>query len=446
MSRGGITRRAVLRGAAGATLAVPLLQLPPRRAGAAERFPKRLLVFYTPNGTRKELWSPPAEEGETGFSLPPLLQPLARHRDKLIILDGLNLEAGLRGPGGPHQRAMASLLTGAVITEGDFVGGDGRRAGWGGGISVDQYAAQALRPPTRLATLELGVLVKENVPRGRMVYRGPRQPVPPENDPVAAWRRVFAGMEMAPDEHRRQLARRRSVLDAVWQDFHALERRLAAPDRAKLQQHAESLRDLERRLGVLVEAPSSCERLEPPAALPHMDEGFFDRVGRLQMDLLVMALACDITRIATLQWSTAVNHVRFTFLGLHDHQGHSLSHAGDSNADMQAQWVRMLTWYAEQFAYLLDRLDAVPEGDGTLLDNTLVLWCNELSRGNSHDLRDIPFLIAGRAGGALRTGRHLIYDHRPHNDLLLSILHVLGVEAATFGEPDLCTGPLPGLV
>jgi hypothetical protein len=350
------------------------------------------------------------------------------------------------GPGGPHQRGCGSLFTGDILTEGEFMDGDGRRAGWASSISVDQFAARQLRPNTRFQTLELGVHVKENEPRSRYVYRGREQPVTPEGDPVASYRRAFAGMDMTQDELQKQLRRRQSVLDQVWADFGALERKVAAPDRHKLQQHAGSLRDLELRLEQLVAMPATCAPLPTPSVMEHMDEETFERVGRLQMDLLVMALACDLTRIASLQWSSAVNAVRFTFLGIRDHDGHGLSHGGDSNEAMQDSWVRMLDFYSRQFAYLLERLASIEEGDGTLLDNTLVVWGNELSRGNSHALTDIPWLLAGGAGGALRGGRHLTYQGAPHNDLLVSVLNAMDVEATTFGNREVCRGPLPGLL
>lgn len=438
-----ISRRAFLRRAGGAALALPLLQIP-GRARAAESFPRRLLLFYTPNGTKKELWSPKhfGQPSETQFTLGPLLKPLERFQDRLMVFDGVDSKVAQEGPGGPHQRGMASLLTGHVIREGDFVGGDGRRAGWGGGMSVDQLAADKLEPPTSLSTVELGVRVLENVPRGRIIYRGPDQPVPPENDPVAAFGRMFGDMEADPEQLQRQLVRRRSVLDAVFADFRRLEGRLAAVDRVKLQQHADALRELERRLGRMVERPTACEPTAPGPVADPMSEEYFRSVTRAQMDLLAMALSCDVTRIGSLQCSTAVNAMRFSFMEL-SHEGHSLSHAGDSSDAMQAQWEAMLVWYAEQVAYLLDLLDAVPEGDGTLLDNTMVLWVNELSRGNNHSLDDLPFVLAG-GSNFLRTGRYLQYDGVSHNDLLLEILRALGVEADTFGDPRFSTGQLAG--
>jgi hypothetical protein len=435
-----------LRGA-GASLALPLLQLPGRaRAQEGSDFPTRLIVVYQPNGTKKELWSPAEGATETVFEMGPLLAPLARHQANMVYIDGVDMTAAGEGPGGPHQRGMATVLSGAVISHGDFVGGDGRRAGWGGGISVDQYLAQRLQPGTALSSLELGVRVKEAIPRGRIVYRGSDQPVPPENDPVAAYGRLFGttGVLGGPNEMERRLVRRRSILDAVKGDFAALSQVVASIDRLKLEQHADALRDLERRLGVIADRPDHCMPAAP-ASMEVMGEAEYRDLLRAQIDVMVNAMACDLTRIGSIQCSTSVNALRFTFMDLADHEGHSLSHSGDGNENLQDQWERMLVWYSEQQAYLLDQLASVPEGEGTLLDNTVVLFVNEISRGNTHSHVDMPFMLAGKASGALRTGRYLKYNGAHHNDLLTSVVHLFGLEDPTFGDRRFCNGPLPGL-
>jgi hypothetical protein len=443
-----ISRRTFLRGLGGVGLAMPLLQvLPGRSARAAEAFPRRLIVFFNPNGTLKERWSPSGTE--TDFALPEILGPLERHKRRLVITDGIDMPVSEEGPGGPHNRGMASLLTGEIIREGPFPDGDGRLAGWAGGISIDQFVARELGAQTRFTTLELGVRALDNEPRARISYLGPDQPVPPENDPHNVWQRLFAPMDADPEVMRKLLVQRRSVLDVVRGDFERLNRKLAPEDRHKLGQHFEAVRDLERRLGLSVPGGAGgssggvCQRPEIPPQMEVGAESEFERVASLQMDLAVMSLACDLTRVVSIAFSTALNALRFTFMGMHDQDGHSLSHAGDASLELQDQWARMLTWYTDQFASLLDRLEAIPEGEGTLLDNCLVLWCNELSRGNTHSHDDMPFILAGGAGGALRTGRHLVYDREPHNNLLLAVAQLMGVEADTFGHPEFCTRPLP---
>lgn len=441
-----IDRRTFLRRAGAAALAMPLLQLPRGARADTGGHPKRLVVFYQPNGTKKELWSPQGGT-ETDWTPGPLLRPLTPFRDRLVLLDGVDLTVAGEGPGGPHQRGMASLLTGEIITEGDFVGGDGRRAGWAGGPSLDQVLARTLQPGTTFDTLELGVRCTEAVPRGRMIYRDREQPVPPIDDPRVAYERLFAGHMGGgdPDATARMLRKRRSVLDTVSGDFDALFRRVTPEDRQKLEQHAESLRNLEQRLQAIASIPE-CQPDAPAAIEDVAAEEHYAMVLRAQIDLMVSALACDLTRYGSLQCSTSVNALRFTFLDLDRHQGHSLSHAGNTNALMQAPWEMHLLWYSEQLAYLIARLASVPEGDGTLLDNTIVLAVNELSRGNNHSHEDMPFVLAGGGNLGLVGGRHLTYDAAPHNDLLVSVMNLLGLETSTFGHPEFCRGPLPGLV
>ena len=449
------TRRRFLSalGAGGALAGLPLplfSGLPHALAQSGEASeatpPKRLILFYTPNGTKKELWRPDHEPGALS-ALGPLLRPLTPHMRHLNLFDGVDLKAALEGPGGPHQRGMASLFTGAVINEGDFVGGDGRKAGWGGGISLDQLIAQHIGSQTPFRSLELGVRVIENMPRGRISYAGSDQPLPPESDPTRVYQRLFAGVDEPEVSVARRLRRRRSALDSVLGDFRALEAKLDARDRAKLQQHAESLRELERRLAITSGQGGLCQPQPPSVVNEVMGEADFGEIARQQVDLIVSALACDQTRVASLQCSTAVNACRFTFLEPEvSHEGHSLSHAGDSNAGMQENWERTLGWYVELYGYLLSRLAEIPEGDGTLLDNTVVIWGNEISRGNTHDLTDIPFLLAGSAGGALRTGQYLRYPGVAHNQLLLSVIQAFGIEATSFGASHLNDGILTELM
>jgi hypothetical protein len=408
--------------------------------------PQRLILFYTPNGTKKELWRPSHEPGPIQ-NLGPIMSALEPFKEKICLFDGVDLKAALEGPGGPHQRGMASLFSGAVITEGDFVGGDGRKAGWGGGITLDQLIAQHIGNATPFRSLELGVRVIENMPRGRISYAGANMPLPPVSDPLQVYTRLFSGASEPDALIQRRLRRRQSVLDTVLGDFRKLEQKLDSRDRAKLQQHAQSLRELERRLAISNGQGGICDTPTAPMLSDVMSEDSFGAVARQQIDLMVSALSCGQTNVASLQCSTAVNACRFSFLEPRvSHEGHSLSHAGDSNQGMQPDWERNLTWYAEQFAYLLAKLDSIPEGDGTLLDNTAVLWGNEISRGNTHDLTDIPFVLAGSAGGKLRSGQYLRYPGIAHNQLLLSLIQAFGIEMSEFGASHLNNGTLSELL
>jgi hypothetical protein len=166
---------------------------------------------------------------------------------------------------------------------------------------------------------------------------------------------------------------------------------------------------------------------------------------KVQTELLVMALACDTTRVATLQWQEALgNDSTFTWLG-HTETHHDISHKGDGDATGQQQMIAIGTWFSEQLAYMLQLMSEIPEGDGTMLDNTVVLWCNELAKGNAHNRIDMPYVLAGSCGGYLRPGRWLQYANTSHNDLLVSLCNAMDVPVNTFGNPAYCSGPLPNL-
>jgi hypothetical protein len=281
-----------------------------------------------------------------------------------------------------------------------------------------------------------------------MIYRAGNQPLPPEDNPAAVYDRVFADLHTDPAELLRVRQRRASILDSVSTEYGRLQGRLGSADRARLEAHLTAIREVETRLT----GPTLAERAQcrDPSLAP-VEAALNDAyptVGAQQIDLLLMALACDITRVASLQWSRSVSQTRFTWLGINEGH-HDLSHLGDDDAVAQGKLERINHWYAAQFAALIAGLKAIPEGDGTMLDNTLLLWCNELAKGNVHGHADAPYVLAGRAGGGLRTGRFLSFAGGAsvsHNDLLVSLLNALGLPDTTFGNPDWCQGPLSGLV
>ena len=186
-----------------------------------------------------------------------------------------------------------------------------------------------------------------------------------------------------------------------------------------------------------------------PAGAPLSQAADLPAIGKLQIDSLAAALACDLVRVATLQWTHAESNQTFPWLGING-QHHTMSHAGDQDAAAQENLTKINVWYGEQMAVLLDRLAAIPEGDGTLLDHTAVVWVIEVGKGNNHAHRDLPFVIAGSCGGAFRTGRFVDYlagggRGHPHNNLLVSLANAMGLPDTTFGDPAHCTGPLPDL-
>lgn len=452
-----LNRRAMLKGTLfGGTVAIglPMLDamLPRTSAAQAATPPKRIVFWFTANGTRQDIWSPPASMDLSGHPLHSSLSPFSQ---KLIFLDGVDQDVAYDSIGDGHQTGMACMLTnaeilpGGLFCEGSCDSSDARYVGWGGGQSVDQYLADEIQKETvtKFKSLELGVQVRSSTIWSRMSYSAPDKPVPPREDPNANFTDFFSDLDSDPFALRLIQRRRKSVLDAVMDDHAAFERKLGYDDKQKLEKHLQSIRDLERRLEVTTAFGEACTL--PTPDLPggsYEQNDMYPATGRAQMDMLAMALACDLTRVASLQWSRSVSNVRFNWVPQRLDEGHhGLSHFGDDNQDSQADLLEINKWYSEQFAYLLGLMDSVQEGENTLLDNTVVVWVNELGKGNSHTRRDIPFMLAGSCGGHFRTGQHIEAGGEPHGKLLVSLTHAMGKPVNTFGEPQYSQGPLGGL-
>jgi hypothetical protein len=392
-----------------------------------------LLLVFTPNGTVPNSYWPAAGLSDSDFTLNTIMEPLAAFQQKLLVLKGLRIAVSETGPGGPHQKGVGGLFTNADLQDGDFVDGDGSKSGWANGPSVDQEVARYIGQASYLPSLELGVRVSENEVRARVSYAGPGAPMPPVNSPLVAYQRLFSQFLTADPA---SSSRRQSVLDAVKRQYDGLSPQLSQRDQNKLEQHMDLVRGLERRMGIAVDA--TCSRPAAPPDWAEDDEATMPDIAGTQMKLLATAFACDLTRVASLQISTAVNSIRYPWLGSNG-SGHSLSHSSDVAA--QAEVALRERWAAEQIAALMSELDAIPEGDGTVLDHTLIVWGNELGWGTTHTHDNIPFMLAGGAPG-IRTGRYLQYDRVTHGGLLLSILQSMGVPATSFGHRDFWTDPL----
>lgn len=431
-----LSRRTVLRGLGGVAIALPFLEVMQARAEGAP--PKRLILLFSANGTVPGAWAPTG--GETDFTFSPILEPLAPHRKKLLVLGNVDLKVAFDSPGIAHQRGIGTLWTGRKLDDSHLFG----LAGWGIGPSIDQVVAQAIGGATRFGSLELGVQVSDDTVAARMCYAGPAQPLPPLVDPRAVFDRLFGSFDADPKVAAARRAHRKSVLDAVRAEFAAISKRVSVDDRRKLDAHATAIRDLEQRLDVVFEPGPACAKPDEPPPLPLSDPASFPAITELHLDLLTMALTCDLTRVVSLQWSQAASPTVFSWLGLTDLH-HELSHRSDSDAPAQAALIAIHRWYAEQVAALLTRLDSVQEGDGTLLDHSLVVWGNEMGHGNDHSYLSTPFVLAGSAGGIFKTGRYLDRAHQSHNDLLVTCLNAFGVPVNTFGDPAYCSGPMSGL-
>jgi hypothetical protein len=443
-----ISRRAILRGAAGAAIALPWLEaMSPRRARAATT-PKRFIVMFSPNGTLPAQWTPTGTE--TGFTLSPILMPLGPHQGDLVIIEGL-LQEGAGGDG--HQNGIGGMLTGSPLNPGPFAGVGAPPAGWATGPSIDQRIVQALAAPTPFQSLELGVQVGGADNWGRMIYQAANQPLPPTDDPAQVYTTVFSDLHTDPVALAHLRARHKSILDAVGGEYTRIGGQLGSADKQRLDAHLTAVREIEKRLTTsLVDNNPSCHDPVLPTSATSTTatqaNDSFPAVGALQMDLLTMALACDLARVASMQWSRSVSQVRFTWLNIPDGH-HDLSHRSDTDSDAVHKLTLINTWYAQQMADLIARLKNTPDGaGGTLFDNTLILWSNELAKGNTHSRQDAPYVLAGNAGGGLRTGRFVSYEGQglPHNNMMVSILNAFDIPDTTFGKADWCTGPLVGLL
>jgi len=364
-----------------------------------------------------------------------------------VVIEGIDMQTRSHGPGGNgHDMGMGHMLTAHILEEGPSGYGEFSHLPDGSvaGPSIDQAIAEHIAGTTPYRSLEFGVDSYLDLARqltSRMCYRGPFEVLPPENDPRANFDRLF--LELGADEAELEMlrAKRRSVLDKVGDDFTKLNVKLGSADRAKLEAHLDAIRELETALENQHGLLPGCLPPVQPEDLDHENNDNFPAIGRAQMDLLVLALSCDLTRVASLQWSVAQSPTRFSWLGISDSH-HGMSHEADDDPTIREQLVAINHWYAEQFAYLVDKMKQVDELDGTLLDHSLALWVNEQGNGDVHSPEEIPFVLAGRASGAVEPGRWLQYADRSHNDLYVSLLQKFGSDATTFGFAEVCTGPL----
>ncbi len=436
-----LSRRRFLQGLGATGVALPLLPSL-AHAQAQGNYPKRFIAFYSANGTVPARWIPTGTEDN--WQLSEVLQPLAPHKEQLIVAEGVDMTVTRQGPGAAHQRGMGALLTGHSLNEGSFSGGNGDVfSGWAGGISVDQHIANALEGETPFHSLQLGVRAVGGNNRQTMTFAGSDQPILPDNDPYNVFNRMFADLDADPQGLAQLRAQRLSVLDFVKEDFNKVNNKIAAADRQRLEAHLENIRRIEQRLSsdqdvVVCETP----QLGNPINVDANDN--VPELIKLQIDLMVQAMACDLTRVGTIQLSRATSGLRYSWLG-HSESHHELSHEGDNNMTAQDKLVALNQWVAEQFAYLLQKMKEIPEGDGTMLDNTIIFWGNSLGKGNSHTRNNIPVVLAGGAGGYFRTNRFLEYGDDPHNNMLVSFCNAMGLEDTSFGDPQHCTGPLANL-
>jgi hypothetical protein len=433
------SRREFLRKLGLSAAALPFLtNLPSLCAATNARRKQRLIIMFSPDGVvPSTFW--PDETGEC-FVLKDSLQPLAPFQDRTLILNGICDR--VRGDGDNHMRGIGCLLTGIELFPGNIQGGSDTPAGWSSGISIDQEIKNFLQSDpatrTRFGSLEFGVMVPERADTWtRMSYSGPNKPISPIDNPYQMFSKLYG---RAKDEENLK-----SVLDDLTEDLKRVHARVGVEDRRILEEHTTLVREMEKEL-------RDDNNKDVGHAVPVIEPGVkrdndnIPRISRQQIDLIVNSFAADFARVATFQYTNSVGQPKFRWLGIEEGQ-HDLSHEPDSNEDAQEKLTRINRWYCEQLAYLAQRLSETPEpgGEGTLLDNTLIVWTNELGKGNSHTLDNIPFVLVGN-GLDFRMGRSLRYTKTAHNRLLLSLAHGMGHRIDKFGNPDFCgDGPLSEL-
>jgi len=443
-----LSRRTVLRGL-GVTMALPWMECMTPAASAAVRAggsagasaPVRLAFVFMPNGVNYDAWLPTAGATPDAFTLSPTLEPLAPVRQHLNVVSGLTLQKARANGDGPgdHARSSASFLTGEQARK--TAGNDIRN-----GVSIDQVAAAELGKSTRLPSLELGC---EHGPSAgncdsgyscayssNISWRDESTPMAKIVDPAVAFERLFGDATQAAAAAER-LVRRRSILDFVLDDSRALRASLGVADSRKLDQYESAVRDLERRIDqARAEAnPPKLPEMPAPQGIPEKVSEHMD----LMYDLLALAFSTDSTRVSTLMLAVDGSNRTFPEIDVRDGHHHLSHHQG--NAEMIEKIRRIDRFHVERFARFIGTLARTPEGEGSLLDNCLIMFGGGISDGNRHNHEDLPILLAGGggsgggAGGRIATGRFVQASREtPLCNLYLSMLERAGCPRERFAD------------
>jgi hypothetical protein len=441
-----ISRRSLLRGA-GTALALPFLDamIPPfaRAAVVKAATPARMAFLYVPNGIVMEEWTPKTGDGVGEWALPETLpritSAIAPWRNDVLMLSGLDCNGGRALGDGPgdHGRAGAAYLTATHPKK--SAGKDVHT-----GTSVDQIAARRMDGVTRFASLELGC--EEGVQGGNcdngysctysntLSWRTPTTPLPPEVRPRAVFERLFGSLDLGADpvHRRRQEMYEKSILDGVLEDARRLEASLAGSDKRKMEEYLSSVRDIEMRIQS-VEKSGKMAPVNYAAPSPSVPADFGEH-ARLMTDLLVLAFQTDLTRIATVLFSIEQSPRAYgAEIGLPEGHHGLTHHSGDKEKIEKVTQINC--YHIKSLVYALEKMKAVKEGDGTLLDHSMIVYGSGISDGNRHDHGNLPTILAGRANGTLKPGRHIRYSSdTPMANLFMSMLDRMGVEAEYFGD------------
>jgi Protein of unknown function (DUF1552) len=443
-----LNRRTFLRGL-GVTMALPLLEaMAPRALAAAGKSPVRMAFIYVPNGVNMREWTPSATGAD--FQLPYSLDPLKPHKNDLMVISGLAQDKGRANGDGPgdHARAAGTWLTGAqpLKSEGSQI-----RLG----VSADQVAASVIGKDTRFPSLELGLEPGRQGGKcdsgyacaysNNISWRGETTPSGKEINPRLVFERLFgsANPKNPGENAARRAQQKRSILDFVLEDANALGGKVGGADKLKLDEYLTAVREIEIRVAAAersvaaARAAGIVEGYEVPEEMPES----FEQHSRLMLDMIALAFQTDTTRVATCMLANEGSNRSYHDIGV-TRGHHELSHH-QNNADNLRQIRDINRFHIRQLSYLLAKLKAMPEGDGNVLDNSMILYGSSLADGNAHAHDDLPLILAGRGGGKLLPGRHIRYaSETPMCNLLLKMLNTAGVNAQRHGDS---TGVLRGL-
>ncbi|MBI4327139.1 MAG: DUF1552 domain-containing protein [Chloroflexi bacterium] len=439
-------RRTFLKGL-GTAMALPLLEamtpvVSAAVAGPPGGAPRRMAFVYIPNGANMADWTPKMAGAD--FELPAILEPLGPVKEDLLVLSGLaHDKARPNGDGaGDHARASATFLTGCQARK--THGADIKV-----GVSIDQVAAQKVGKATRFASLELGCdrsQLAGNCDSGyscaysyNISWKTESTPMPPEVDPRLVFERLFSGP--AAGESKESRARReryqKSILDFVLEDANRLKANLGHTDRRKLDEYLTAVREMELRIERAEQFAAALPDYTKPTGIPKE----YQEHLRLMYDLLALAFQTDTTRIASFVVAHDGSNRNYPFIGVSDGH-HDLSHHG-GNEEKKAKIAQINRFHVEQFACFLEKLKSIREGEGTLLDNCMIVYGGAIGDGNRHNHNDLPVLLAGRGGGAFQTGRHLQFStNTPMTNLYLAMMEQMGAPIPRIGDS---TGPLRDL-
>jgi len=433
-----ISRRTMLRGM-GAALALPFLEAmtPARAAMAAVRPPTRTAFIYFPNGVWRDAWIP----NETGadYTLPYCLEPLEAFKSEFSVLSGLDKAASRRGDG--HYAKTANFLTGEPVkkTTGKDISA--------GGVALDQLIASKIGDRTPLPSLETGIDpvisgIDSNVGYTRLYgsyisWRSATLPVAREINPRFVYERLFGGGVGATEQRRKDFD---SILDVAWDDAKHLRGRLGRDDQVKLDEYLESVRAVEKRIEFSLDGDNRTWRPEPLTNLPEAPEherpsDVRDHID-LMLDLMVLAFQTDSTRVQTFMFANDVSGRNCSFLDGVSGGHHDISHHEDK-AEKIEQYKKITRWHTQKFARFLTKLQSIKEGDGNLLDNSMIMFGSSMSDGNDHDPNNLPILLAGRGGGVLDPGQHIANEkNTPLCNLYATMLQALDLGEQEFGDSN----------